>query len=151
MFNIGDEVKIVGTDYHAMTGVIISVTQTKPCKYRVLFDNSFHECNFQESELEKIYEYELNKPYLWTGGECPLPPKTKVMTRRGDSNMDAIQERWSGPWDVSAIDWEHISGSPVNLVLFKVISYDEPKEVTLKVTDEEIKIIEKVLNRKIDE
>lgn len=151
MFNVGDKVKIVGTignEFEGNTGKIVSIEQYGPLKYRVKPDFYHEEVNLAGDELMKIQEYELNKPYLWTGGECPLPPNTKVMVRFGDTNMDFISE-WNGPYEVSSVDWQH-DYIQNNVVLFKVVSYNDPKEVTMKLTDEEIKIIENVLNRKIE-
>lgn len=151
MFNVGDRVKIVGiigNEFENKTGKIISIKQSGPFRYRVKLDCYHEEVNLERDELEKIQEYELNKPYLWTGGECPLPPNTKVMIRFGDTNMDHISE-WVGPCDVSSVSWYHYFINK-NVLFFKVVSYNDPKEVTMKLTDEEIKIIENVLNRKVE-
>ena len=93
-------------------------------------------------------EYEVGKPYLWFGGDCPLPKGTKVNIRLGKKDMYTVNTGWTGVYSSEEIGWGH-SHSDGNVVMFKVVSYPHPepvkRSVTLELTEDQIKAIESVL------
>ena len=95
-------------------------------------------------------EYEVGKPYLWFGGECPLPKGTKVNIRMGEADMLSVDRFWSKNFEVSGVDWKH-NYSIANVVMFKVVFYPVPKpskrSVTLELTEEQLKVIEEALSK----
>jgi len=109
-----------------------------------------------EEELEKVeeemtQEYEVGKPYLWFGGECPLPPGTKVEVRFGKSDFSVISRYWR-PYRVMRAEgpyWGHnFDSTSANIVMFKVLEYPkQTRKVELELTEEEIEKIKSVLGK----
>lgn len=92
-------------------------------------------------------EYEVGKPYLWFGGECPLPKGTSVAIRYGAKDFSYIYEDWFYEEDASVVSWVHQFGIG-NILMFKVMGYPKAtRKVELELTEEEIATIKEVLGK----
>ena len=76
-----------------------------------------------ERVKEKAMKYEVAKWYPWTGGECPVHPKTLVVCKFDDGAENLPEE--AGKWVWHGRD----------IVAFKVVEeYEEPREWWLLVS-----------------
>jgi len=97
-------------------------------------------------ELANTPEYKVGVPYLWHGGDNPLPVGTLVKLRYGDEKHEFMQENFSPALAQSQqVDWSY-NTYRYNVVMFKVVSYPQPtREVTLTLTEEQIKAVEAII------
>jgi len=97
-------------------------------------------------ELVTAPEYKVGVPYLWHGGDNPLPVGTLVKVRRGDKEHEFMVEKFSlSVYESQEVSWKHDTQFS-NVVMFKVVSYPQPtREVTLTLTEEQIKAIEAII------
>ena len=97
-------------------------------------------------ELVTAPEYKVGVPYLWHGGDNPLPVGTLVKLRYGDEKHEFMQENFSPTlYQSQQVDWSY-NTYRYNVVMFKVVSYPQPtREVTLTLTEEQIKAVEAII------
>ena len=102
--------------------------------------------NSKYFELATTPEYKVGVPYLWHGGDNPLPVGTLVKVRLGDKEHEFMVEKFSlSVYESQEVSWKHATQF-ANVVMFKVVSYPQPtREVTLTLTEEQIKAIEAII------
>jgi hypothetical protein len=133
---VGLEGVVNGYDPNNNLGVLLSTGHIMPAA---------------EEELgkveEKEMEYEVGKPYLWFGGECPVPYGTSVSIRFGTKNFDYIEDWWTYTEYAHDIDWQH-EYKDDNILMFKVVEYPKKtRKVELELSEEEITTIKEVLEK----
>ena len=150
-FKVGDKVRRIrkshAPEHYGVVGQVYEVLQMHGRNPQI--NSHSGGANRDEFELvEEVMHYEVGKPYLWFGGDCPLPKGTRVSIRCGSKDMSSIQREWTLEQNVEHLFWHHVYKTS-NLVMFKVVSYPQPepvkRTVTLELTEDQIKTIESVL------
>ena len=152
-FKVGDKVKrVIKSAYPKEFGVLGEVYTVLQAGGGIEVIPGYHGASQSAFELVEGQppEYEVGKPYLWFGGDCPLPEGTAVDVRYGTKDMSVVNKCWGSIKNASTKSWQH-KFSTVNIVMFQVVSYPQPvpikRSVTLELTEEQLKVIEEALSK----
>jgi len=129
-FKVGDKVRrVVESNWPEEYGVLGEVYTVLSLTFNSNYPVVIAGCagsNPSAFELvEEVMQYEVGKPYLWFGGDCPLPKGTNVKIRYGRKDMSTLQKDWDiSTYSVTDLNWQH-NFSNANIVMFQVISYPQ--------------------------
>ena len=153
-YKVGDRVKRIKAshepDLHGYYGNYYTVKALDDFGNPIIIGNwACNKDSFEIVEEENLLKYEVGKAYFWEGGANPLPKTARVVVRYGTRDFNKINPCWEENINFSeAYNWEH--DYPYDcVVMFKVVSYPVPKpvkrDVTLKLTDEQLELIKTLL------
>ena len=154
-FKVGDKVRKKGPpDLGITEGKVYEVVEYERFlngrRQLGIFDDDDDFISVYSKPFEKVGEemnYEVGKPYLWFGGECPLPEGTIVKVRFGDRDFYQITSFWSSINKAGRFHWGH-EFRDNNILMFKVMEYPkETHKIELELTEEEMTTIKEVLGK----